>query len=99
MNLRAMNLNIEPEFSKNVDIFLKTRCRVGTDLSDSDKNLFQAFQTYWVATVSETPHPALLGQFRVELTERGFPSVGHKRPHWYGLALHGLTVLSEKNDQ
>jgi hypothetical protein len=34
-----------------------------------------------------TTYPALFGQFRVELTGRGYQSSGAKRPHWYGLAL------------
>ncbi len=99
MNLRARDLDVQREFSEIVDHFIRRYCRIGTDLNISDKTLFRAFQAFWKATAPETQHPALLGQFRVELAERGFRSSGKKRPRWYGLTLHRLTVLSESEDE
>jgi hypothetical protein len=99
MNLRATDLDMQLDFSGIVDNFIKRYCRLGANLNVSDKSLFHAFRTHWIAIVPETPHPSLLGQFRVELTERGFRSIGQKRPRWYGLTLHRLTVLSENDDQ
>lgn len=98
MNLRAMNQDVLPGFSDMVDHFIRRYCRLGTDVNISDSTLFPAFRAFWIATTHETPHPALLGQFRVELTERGYHSNGRKRPRWYGLTLHQVAVLSEKED-
>jgi len=94
MSQRAMNGDTQQEFSEVVYRFLTLHCRVGTGLSISDKALFPAFRTFWIESASETQHSALLGQFRVELALRGFRSHGPKRPRWYGLTLHQLTVLS-----
>jgi len=96
MSQRAMNGDTQQEFSEIVDRFLTLNCRVDTGLSISDKTLFPVFRAFWIATAPETQHPALLGQFRVELAQRGFRSNGPKRPRWYGLSLHQLTVLSEQ---
>ncbi len=90
-----MNHYEQQEFSEIVDRFLTRYCRVGAGLSISDKTLFPVFRGFWMATATEMQHPALLGQFRVELAQRGFRSNGPKRPRWYGLTLHRLTVLSE----
>ena len=89
-----MNGYAQQEFSAIVDRFLTRYCRVGAGLSISDKTLFPVFRAFWIETATETQHPALLGQFRVELAQRGFRSNGPKRPRWYGLTLHQLTVLS-----
>lgn len=94
MSQRAMNYSVQQEFSEIVDRFITLYCRVGTGLSISDKTLFPVFRAFWIETATETQHPALLGQFRVELAQRGFRSNGPKRPRWYGLTLHQLTVLS-----
>jgi hypothetical protein len=99
MNLRARDLAVQRDFSEIVDRFIRRYCRIGSDLNISDRNLFRAFRAFWKATEPETQHPALLGQFRVELTERGFRWSGKKRPRWYGLTLHRLTVLSESEDE
>jgi len=99
MNLRAMNQDVLPGFSDTVDHFIRRYCRLGTNVNISDRTLFPAFRAFWIATTHETPHPALLGQFRVELTERGYYSNGKKRPRWYGLTLHEVAVLSEKEDE
>ena len=98
MNLRARDL-VQQDFSTVVDYFIKRYCRVGPDLKISDRILFRAFREFWIATAPASQQPALLGQFRVELTERGFRSSGKKRPRWYGLTLHRLTVLSEKEEE
>jgi hypothetical protein len=98
MSQRAVNGYVQQEFSEIVDRFLTRYCRVGTGLNISDKTLFPVFRAFWMATATETQHPALLGQFRVELAQRGFRSHGPKRPRWYGLTLHQLTVLSEQAD-
>jgi hypothetical protein len=94
MSQRAENRYTQQEFSDIVGRFLARYCRVEAGLNISDKTLFPAFRAFWQATAREAQHPALLGQFRVELTQRGFRSNGPKRPRWYGLTLHQLTVLS-----
>jgi hypothetical protein len=94
MSQRAVNGYVQQEFSEIVDRFLTRYCRVGAGLNIPDKTLFPAFRAFWIATATENQHPALLGQFRVELAQRGFRSNGPKRPRWYGLTLHQLTVLS-----
>ncbi len=98
MNIRAMNLDVQQSFSEIVDQFITQYCRLGTGLNISDRTLFHEFRAFWIFTAHETPHPALLGQFRVELAERGFRSSGRKRPRWYGLTLRRIAVLSEKED-
>ncbi len=98
MSQRATNREVQQEFSEIIDQFITRYCRVRPDLNISDKTLFPAFRAFWNATASENQHPALLGQFRVALAERGFRSSGHKRPCWYGLTLHRLTMLSEQGD-
>jgi hypothetical protein len=94
-----MNQDMQQGFSEIVDQFITQYCRVGSGLHIADRTLFPAFRAFWIATAPETSHPALLGQFRVALTERGFRSNGPKRPRWYGLTLHRLTVLSEQENE
>jgi hypothetical protein len=94
-----MNLDVQQGFSDIVDQFITRYCGLGTGLNISDRTLFPAFRAFWMDTAHETPHPSLLGQFRVELAERGYRSNGRKRPRWYGLTLHQLTVLSEKEKE
>jgi hypothetical protein len=94
-----MNQEVEQDFSEIVDQFITQDCRLGVDLNISDRTLFAAFRAFWLATAPETHHPALLGQFRVALAERGFRSNGPKRPRWYGLTLHRLTNLSKQEDE
>jgi hypothetical protein len=96
MNMRAANQDVQQDFSYLVDHFIRRYCRVGNGLNISDRELFPAFRAFWTATAPDTQHPALLGQFRVELTERGFQSRGRKRPRWYGLTLHQFSVIGEK---
>lgn len=99
MNLRATNPNVQQDFSDLVDHFIRRYCRVGAGLHTSDRTLFPAFRAFWRTTAPDTQHPALLGQFRVELAERGFRSRGPKRPRWYGLTLHQLTVPGVNEDE
>jgi hypothetical protein len=84
-----MSFDLTPPFSEIVENFLAQCCQGGVGLRVSDRRLFQAFRAFWRRVAPEAAHPALLGQFRVELTERGYQSSGAKRPHWYGLALRG----------
>ena len=96
MNIRAANQDVQQDFSDLVDQFIRRYCRFGNGLSIADSALFPAFRAYWIAIAPDTQHPALLGQFRVELTEQGFQSRGRKRLRWYGFTLHQLTVIGEK---
>jgi hypothetical protein len=99
MSQKAMKHYVQQEFSEIVDQFIRRYCQIGAGLHIADRTLFPMFRAFWIATVSETLHPALLGQLRVELVERGYRSNGPKRPHWYGLTLHQLTVLSEPEEE
>ena len=99
MSQRVMNQYVQQDFSEIVDQFIARYCRLGAGLNISDRILFPAFRAFWIATAPETQPPALLGQFRVAMAERGFRSNGPKRPHWYGLTLHRLTVLNEKEEE
>jgi hypothetical protein len=75
-------------FSEIVGQFLDQRCMTdGADLHVSCERLFPQFRAFWTATTHGAHYPALLGQFRVEMTERGYQSTGGKRPIWYGLTL------------
>jgi hypothetical protein len=94
-----MKQNVQQEFSEIVDQFILQYCRVGPGLNISDRMLFPTFRAFWRASAPEAQHPALLGQYRVALAERGFTSNGHKRPRWYGLALLPLAMPGEKTDE
>ena len=98
MSQRATNHYVQQELSEIVDRFITRYCKVVPGLSISDKTLFTVFRAFWIATATEPQHPALLGQFRVELAQRGFRSNGPKKPRWYGLTLHQLTLLSDQAD-
>ena len=85
---KLMRADEERRFSHALTNFLEQRCVKGTHLSISDKQLFRSFRTFWMQAPEQFDHPALLGQFRVELTQRGFPSdLAGKHPRWLGLAL------------
>jgi hypothetical protein len=96
MNISAANQDVQQDFSDLVDHFIRRYCRLGNGLNIADRTLFPEFRAFWIETAPDTQHAALLGQFRVELAERGFRSRGKKRPRWYGLTLHQLTVVGEK---
>jgi hypothetical protein len=98
MSQSTIHHYVQQEFSEIVGLFITRHCNVGTGLSISDKKLFPAFRAFWAITANETEHPALLGQFRVELAQRGFRSNGPKRPRWYGLTLSHVTLLSAQAD-
>ncbi len=89
-----MSFDLDPPFSEIVDLFLVQCCHVGEGLRVPDRRLFLQFRAFWRCVAPEVAHPALLGQFRVELGERGYRSSGAKRPRWHGLALRteGLNV-------
>src|SRR5690242_20335218 len=77
----------EQHFPEIVQQFLEKYCVSGSGLYVVDKTLFPKFRVFWLQTTQQAEHPALLGQFRVELTRRGYRSNGAKQPRWYGLSL------------
>ena len=82
-----MRADEERRFSYALTNFLEQECIKGSHLSISDKQLFRSFRAFWLKAPEQFDHPALLGQFRVELTRRGFPSdSAGKHPRWLGLA-------------
>jgi hypothetical protein len=83
----AMNPGTQDTFADMIDQFLARYCQRGTGFHVWDRQLFAQFRTYWISLTAQSAHPALLGQYHVELTERGYRSRGGKRPHWYGLSL------------
>ncbi|HKV56847.1 MAG TPA: hypothetical protein VJO32_01145 [Ktedonobacteraceae bacterium] len=85
-NLR--HKNEDKRFSRALTNFLEQQCIRGADFSITDKQLFRHFRAFWMQAPERFDHPALLGQFRVELTQRGFltASAG-KHPRWLGLTL------------
>ncbi len=82
-----MSTDLSSSFSTVVSAFITTYCDVSPDLSVADSVLFPQFRSFWLRSTSELPYSALLGQFRVTMTQLGFRSDGGKRPRWYGLAL------------
>ncbi len=78
----------ERRFSHALTNFFEQQCVKGADFSIPDKQLFRRFRAFWMQAPECFDHPALLGQFRVELTQRGFlsDSTG-KHPRWLGLTL------------
>ena len=82
-----MRADEERRFSHALTNFLEQECVKGPHLSISDKQLFRSFRAFWLKAPEQFDHPALLGQFRVELAQRGFSSEGAgKHPRWLGLA-------------
>ena len=77
----------QDSFSEVVGQFLEQWCVPGNGLYVVDKALFPKFRAFWIQRTGQKEYPALMGQFRVELTQRGFRSNGAKRPRWYGLSL------------
>ena len=75
-------------FTGALSNFLEQECTIGADFSIEDEKLFHSFAAFWQQAPKHFNHPALLGQFRVELTQRGFVSVSAgKHPRWLGLSL------------
>ena len=78
----------ERRFSHALTNFLEKECAIGDDLAIADKQLFRRFRAFWDQALECFDHPALLGQFRVELMQRGFLSASTgKHPRWLGLTL------------
>jgi hypothetical protein len=77
----------EAFFSRIVSQFLEQYCEMIPGKSVQGRVLFRKFRNYWNEVTHGAKHPALLGQFRVELTQRGYISNNGKWPHWYGLVL------------
>ena len=73
-------------FSRAMTRFLEQQCVIGAEYSIADEQLFAHFKAFWIQAPERFDHRALLGQFRVELMERGFHAEpGGKWPHWLGL--------------
>lgn len=78
-------------FSRAVTRFLEQQCVVGAPYSITDEHLFALFKAFWSQAPEQFDHPALLGQFRVELVERGFQAEpAGKLPQWLGLTAREL---------
>lgn len=78
----------ERRFSHAVTRFLEQECMKGAQYTIADEQLFPRFRAFWKQVSEGFEHPALLGQFRVELNRRGFHAKPDgKRPHWIGLTL------------
>jgi hypothetical protein len=81
-----MRTGEDERFSRAVTRFLKQQCVVGSPYSIADERLFALFKAFWNNAPERYDHPALLGQFRVELVERGLQAEpGGKSPRWLGL--------------
>jgi hypothetical protein len=78
----------EKRFSGALTKFLEKECIIRDDVSIADEQLFHRFATFWDQAPGHFEHPALLGQFRVALTQRGFRSdSAGKHPRWLGLTV------------
>lgn len=68
--------------------FLEQKCVMGMQYAIDDNTLFLSFREFWSQSSEHMDHPALLGQFRVELVQRGYQAkAGGKYPRWSGLTL------------
>ena len=74
-------------FSSIVSQFLAQHCEISPSKSVQGRVLFRRFRDYWNEVTHGSKHPALLGQFRVELTVQGFACSSGKWPRWYDLTL------------
>jgi hypothetical protein len=82
-----MDIYKEAFFSHIVKQFLEQHCEMIPGKSVRGQVLFHRFRDYWNEVTHGARHPALLGQFRVELTKQGYASSGGKWPRWYNLTL------------
>ena len=81
-----MRIDEDGCFSGAMTRFLEQRCVIGALYSIADEQLFALFKAYWLQAPERFDHPALLGQFRVELVQHGFHAQpGGKWPHWLSL--------------
>ena len=85
-----MRTDEDGRFSRAMARFLEQHCIIGVPYSIADEQLFARFKAFWTQAPERFDHRALLGQFRVELVERGFHAEpGGKWPHWLGLTTRG----------
>jgi len=78
----------DKRFSHALTSFLEQECVRGVEYSIADARLFPRFRAFWMQTPERFDHPSLLGQFRVELAQRGFlATASGKHPRWVGLTL------------
>ena len=84
-----MRTDEDGRFSRAMTRFLEQQRVIGAEYSIADEHLFALFKAFWLQAPERFDHPALLGQFRVELVEHGFHAEpGGKWPHWFGLTTH-----------
>ena len=90
-----MNTSAQQSFKQVIDQFIELYCTTGPVLSIEDDKLFPKFREFWKLATGNGNHPALLGQFRVTLTQIGYHSTEGKWPIWYGITLRepGLIPL------
>lgn len=85
----------DQRFSRAMTRFLEQHCLILASYSITDEHLFAIFRVFWREAPERFDHPALLGQFRVELVERGFQSESDgKWPRWLGLTSKDLPPFS-----
>lgn len=89
----------EALFSSIVSQFLAQHCEISLGKSIQGRVLFRRFRDYWNEVTHGARHPALLGQFRVELTVQGFASSGGKWPRWYDLTLRKKKTIKQTSQQ
>ncbi len=95
-----MRTGEDERFSRAVTRFLEQQCVVGAPYSIADERLFALFKAFWNHAPERYDHPALLGQFRVELVERGFHAEpGRKSPHWLGLTARKRVDQGEMDER
>lgn len=82
-----MGIHTNTPFSIIVSQFIEQYCEAEPIRKVRDTTLFTKFREYWKSTVGEEKYPALLGQFRVEMTLQGYQSSDGKWPQWYGIRL------------
>ena len=85
-NKHPLPVHEDRRLSHALKNFLEQQCVIGADFSITDKQLFRYFRAFWMQAPECFDHPALLGQFRVELAHRGLLSASTgKHPRWLGL--------------
>ena len=90
-----MRTDKDKRFSGAMARFLEQQCMIGAPYSIADKQLFERFKAFWRQAPEQFDHPALLGQFRVELLHYGFHAQpAGKWPHWRGLTMSELANRS-----
>jgi hypothetical protein len=83
-----MRADEDQRFAAVMSRFLEKQCVKGAEYSISDEDLFARFREFWINAPEQFDHTALLGQFRVELEQRGFyASPDGKHPNWRGLTV------------